>query len=113
MEAKNEFCPHVNVEECIMEVEAGNFQRVMECPSHSIKYLSSMIADRDPKNDPDIILTHSDGSTGKKISKLLYFDSLCSSQFRSHYTAVFKRKCKEAGVRYLHHKASQSHVPFQ
>ena len=75
VEAKNEFCPCVNVEECIMEVEAGNFQRVMECPSHSIKYLSSMIADRDPNDDPDLILTHSDGSTGKQISKLLYFDS--------------------------------------
>ena len=75
VEAKNEFCPRVNVEECIMEVEAGNFQRVMECPSHSIKYLSSMIADQDPTDDPDLILTHSDGSTGKQISKLLYFDS--------------------------------------
>ena len=75
VEAKNKFCPRVNVEECIMEVEAGNFQKVMECPSHSIKYLSSMIADRDPNGDPDLILTHSDGSTGKQISKLLYFDS--------------------------------------
>ena len=75
VEAKNEFCPHVNVEACIMKVEAGNFQGVMECPSHSIKYLSSMIADRDLSDDPDLILTHSDGSIGKQISKLLYFDS--------------------------------------
>ena len=27
--------------------------------------------------------------------------------------AVFKRECKEASVHYLHHKANQSHVPFQ
>ena len=74
VEAKNEFCSRINVEECIMEVEPGNFQRVMECPSHSIKYLSSMIANRDPKDDPDLILTHSDGSTGKRVSELLYFE---------------------------------------
>ena len=55
-------------------MEAGNFQRVMECPSHSMKYLSSMVANRDQKDDPDLILTHSDGSTGKKVSELLYFE---------------------------------------
>ena len=75
MEAKNEFCPHINVEECITEVAPGNFQRVAECPSHSIKYLSSMIADRDPKDDDsDLILTHPDGSAGKQISELLFFE---------------------------------------
>ena len=45
----------------------------MECLSHSIKYLSRIIANRDPKDDPDLILTHSDGNTGKRISELLYF----------------------------------------
>ena len=74
MEAKNEFCPHVNVEECVIEVDPGNYQTVVDCPSHSIKYLSSMIANRDPKDDPDLILTHSDGSTGKRVSELLYFE---------------------------------------
>ena len=74
VETKNEICPHVDVEECIMEVEPGNFQRVVECPSHSIKYLSNMIANRDSKDDPDLILTHSDGSTGMKVSELLYFE---------------------------------------
>ena len=75
IEAKNEFCSHVNVEECIIEVEAGNFQKVVECPSHSVKYLSNMIANRNQKDDPDLILTHSEGSAGKRISELLYFDS--------------------------------------
>ena len=74
MEAKNEFCPHVNVEECVIEVDPGNYQTVVDCPSHSVKYLSSMIANRDPKDDPDLILTHSDGSTGKRVSELLYFE---------------------------------------
>ena len=74
MKAKNEFCPHLNVEECITEMEAGNFQRVVKCPSHSIKYLSTTIANRDPKDDPDLILIHSDGSTGKRVLELLYFE---------------------------------------
>ena len=72
--AKNEFCPHVNVKERIIEVATDNLHAVLECPSHSIKYLSRTIANRDPKDDPDLILTRSDGSTGKKVSELLYFE---------------------------------------
>ena len=74
LKAKNEFCPRVHVEECIVEVAADNLQMILDCPSHGVKYLSSTIADRDPKDDPDLILTHSDGSTGKKISEILYFE---------------------------------------
>ena len=74
LKAKNEFCPHVHVKECIVEVAADNLQAVLEYPSHSIKYLSRTIANRDQKDDPDLMLTHSDGSTGKKISELLYFE---------------------------------------
>ena len=74
LKAKNELCPHIHVEECIVEVAADNLKAMLECPSHSIKYLSSMIANRDPNGDPDLLLTHSDGSTGIKISELLYFE---------------------------------------
>ena len=73
LNAKNEFCPHIHVEECIVEVPAGS-QMLLECPSHSIKYLSTTIANRDPKDDPDLMLTHSDGTAGKQISELLYFE---------------------------------------
>ena len=74
LKAKNEFCPHVHVEECITEVAPGSLHAVLECSSHSIKYLSRTIANRDPKDDPDLMLTHSDGSTGEQISELLYFE---------------------------------------
>ena len=71
LKAMNEFCPCVHVEECIMDVAP---ERGLECPSYSIKYLSRMIANRDPKDDPDLVLTHSDGISGKQISELLYFE---------------------------------------
>jgi len=72
LKAKNQFCPYVHVEECIVDVVSEN---ELKCPSHmSIKYLSRTIANRDPKDDPDLLLTHSDGSTGKRISELLYFE---------------------------------------
>ena len=74
LNAKDDFCPCVHVEECIMEVRGGDLQAEVEGPSLSIKYLSNMIANRDPKDDPDLVLTHSDGSTGNKVSKLLYFE---------------------------------------
>ena len=74
LKAKNEFCPHVHVEECIVEVTTANLHAVLKCPSHSIKYLSSTIANRDPKDDPDLLLIHSDGSTGKRVSEVLCFE---------------------------------------
>ena len=74
LKAKNEFCPHIHVEECIVEVAAESLHAVLECPSHGIKYLSTTIANRDPKDDPDLILTHHDGSSGKQISELLCFE---------------------------------------
>ena len=46
----------------------------MGYPSHSIKYLSSIIADRQPNDNPDLILPQSDKCTGKRISELLYFE---------------------------------------
>ena len=64
LKTKNEFCPHLHVEECIMDVAPGNNQGGLDCPLYSIKYLSRTIANRDPK----------DGSAGKQISKLLYFE---------------------------------------
>ena len=74
LRAKNEFCPHLHVEECIIQVATDNPHVVLDCPSHGIKYLSTIIASRDPKDDPDLVLSHSDGSTGKKVSELLYFE---------------------------------------
>ena len=74
LKAKNELCPHIHVEECIVEVPAGNLQMILDRPSHSITYLSRTIANRDQKDDPDLMLTHSDGSTGERISEFLYFD---------------------------------------
>ena len=62
LKAKNDFCPCVHVEECIVDVASENIQGGLKCPSQmSIKYLSSTIANRDPKDDPDLLLTHSDG----------------------------------------------------
>ena len=74
LKTKNEFCPRVHVEECIMDVTPGNLTAVLECPSYSIRYLSAVIASRHSQGDPDLVLTNSDGSTGKRISELLYFE---------------------------------------
>ena len=74
LKARNEICPHVNFEECIIEVAGSNLDAVVEHPSHSIKYLSSIIADRQPNDNPDLILPQSDKSIGKRISELLYFE---------------------------------------
>ena len=74
LKARNEICPHVDFEECIIEVAGSNLDAVVGCPSHSIKYLSSIIADRQPNDNPDLILPQSDKCTGKRISELLYFE---------------------------------------
>ena len=96
LRAKNEFCPNVHVEECIIEVATDNLNVVLECPSHGIKYLSTTIANRDPKDDPDLILTHSDGSTGNKVSELLYFEpyAVLTADLITHLFATENAKKK-------------------
>ena len=74
LKARDDFCPRVHVEECIMEVAGGDLQAEVESPSHSIKYLSRVIANRDPNDYPDLTLIHPDGHAGKRISELLYFE---------------------------------------
>ena len=74
LKARDDFCPRVHVEECIMEIAGGDRKAEVECPSTSIKYLSRVIANRDPSDYPDLTLTHPDGHAGKRISELLYFE---------------------------------------
>ena len=79
LKAKKEFCPRVDVEECIMEIQNENcLQEVEKCPSkttkYSLKYLSDQISTRDAKDHQDLLLVYPDGSPGKRISQLLYFE---------------------------------------
>ena len=79
LKAKNDFCPRAVIEECIMEVESGReWQAVEDCPSnsvkHSVKYLSDSIAARNMEDPPDLSLVNPNGSRGKQISQLLYFE---------------------------------------
>jgi len=62
-----------------MEVKSGReWQAVEDCPSnsvkHSVKYLSHSIAARNMEDPPDLPLVSLDGSRGKQISQLLYFE---------------------------------------
>ena len=79
LKARKEFCPRVDVEECIMEV--GNdrvAETVQKSPSQSnkfsLKYISDRISTRDAKDHQDLLLVNPDGSPGKRISELLYFE---------------------------------------
>ena len=76
LKAKKEFCPRVDVEECIMEVE--NFKALNKCSSQStkcrLKYLSDRISTRDASDHQHLVLVNPDGSPGKRISELLYFE---------------------------------------
>ena len=79
LKAKSEFCPRVLVEEFIMDIGSGReLQVVEEClPSsteYSIQYLSGRIAARGAQDPPDMSLVNPDGSKGKHISQLLYFE---------------------------------------
>ena len=77
LKAKDDFCPRVHVEECLMELasghDGGDLQFIAEF-SHSIKDLSKAIADRNSNDCPDLTLIHHDGSTGKQVSEVLYFE---------------------------------------
>ena len=77
LKARDDLCPRVHVEECVMELSnshnGSDLQFIAEF-SHSIKDLSRTIADRNSNDYPDLTLIHSDGSTGKQISELLYFE---------------------------------------
>ena len=75
LKSKCEFCARVSTKEFIVEVANDSpLQAVDECPSHSINYLSSMISARSANDSPDLTLINPDGSRGKRISELLYFE---------------------------------------
>ena len=79
MKARKEFCQRVDVEECIMEVESEGLVHTMQkCPSqctiYSLRYICDRIATRDAKDHQDLVLVNPDGSPGKRISELLYFE---------------------------------------
>ena len=79
LQARKEFCPRVDVEECIMEVESQRLvHTVQKCPSqstkYSLKYLSDRVSTRDASDHQDLVLVNQDGSSGKRISELLYFE---------------------------------------
>ena len=87
LKAKSEFCPRAFIEEFIMDVGSGRgLQAVEKCPSsstqYSIQYLSGRIAARGTQDPPDMSLVNPDGSRGKQISQLLYFEpySLLTSE---------------------------------
>ena len=77
LKARDDFRPRLHVEECVMELgnshDSGDLQSLAEF-SHSIKDLSRTIADRNSNDYPDLTLIHSDGSTGRRFSELLYFE---------------------------------------
>ena len=77
LNSKSEFCPRLLTEELIVDVAGDHdslLQAIDECPSHSIKNLSSRISARSAKDNPDLMLINPDGSQGKRISELLYFE---------------------------------------
>ena len=79
LKARKEFCQRVDVEECIMEVESEKvIQAVQKCPSqctkYSLKYICDRVSTRDAKDHQDLVLVNPDGSPGKQISELLYFE---------------------------------------
>ena len=75
LKSKSEFCPRVLTEEFIVDVAGDSLlQAVVEYPSHSINYLSSMIKTRNANDNPDLTLINPDGSRGKQTSELLYFE---------------------------------------
>ena len=75
LKSKSEFCPRVPTEEFVLEVADDSLlQAVDECPSHSIKYLSSRISKRSSSDSPDLTLINLDGGQGKQVSELLHFE---------------------------------------
>ena len=79
LKARKELCPRVDVEECIMEVGNNRLVETIErCPSqstkYSLKYLCDRISTRNASDHQDLVLVNPDGSPGKLISDLLYFE---------------------------------------
>ena len=79
LKAKKEFCARIDVEECIMEVESERLVHTLQkCPSqctkYSLKYLSERVSTRHASDHQDLVLVNPDGSPGKRISELLYFE---------------------------------------
>ena len=79
LKARKELCPRVDVEECIMEVESNRLvHTIQKCPSqstkYSLKYLCDRISTRNASDHQDLVLVNPDGSPGKQISELLYFE---------------------------------------
>ena len=76
LKLKREFCARVSTKEFIVEVANDSpLQAVDECPSHNINDLSSRISTRSADDNPDMTLINpADGSQGKRISELFYFE---------------------------------------
>ena len=75
LKSKDEFCPRLLTEEFIVDVADDSLlQAVDERPSHSINYLSRRISAGSANDNPDLTLINQDGSQGKRISELLYFE---------------------------------------
>ena len=75
LKLEHEFCPRLLTEEFIIDVADDILLQALHgCPSYSIKYLSSRISTRSAKDNPDLTLINTDGSQGKRISELLYFE---------------------------------------
>jgi len=78
--ARREFCPGIEVKECIMNSEVKSdelLQTVEECPhsvKYSLEYISDRISSRSAEDHPDVTLVNPDGSPGKQISEILYFE---------------------------------------
>ena len=75
LKLKSEFCPRVLTEEFVIDVAGDSLMQAVEgCPLHSINYLCGTISTRSTSDNPDFSLVNTDGSQGKRISELLYFE---------------------------------------
>ena len=124
LKARKEFCPRVDVEECIMEVESeGLVEAVQKCPSqstkYSLKYLSDRISTRDASDHQDLVLVNPDGSPGKQISELLYFEpytlltsDLITQMFSRHTSSLIVSDAflSELAARFYLHKNILSQI---
>ena len=124
LKARKEFCPRVDMEECIMEVESeGLVEAVQKCPSqstkYSLKYLSDRISTRDASDHQDLVLINPDGSPGKRISELLYFEpytlltsDLITQMFSRHTSSLIVSDAflSELAARFYLHKNILSQI---
>ena len=72
--SKREFCGRVLTDEFIVEAADDILHVSDQCCSYSVEYISSRISTRSAKDKPDMTLIHPDGTQGKRISELLYFE---------------------------------------